>query len=203
MALLNYTQVLPFAGDLVTTTGKAALKSDGTQGLAMYVAPAVGGAAVSTSNPLPVGGNVGVISAVPTTAAGAYLAGDVVGTLMTFAASTLVAGGSGLIQAVTVASKLALTSAMDLVLFDAEPTNSSFTDNGALAVNVLDLSKVIGVVHITDWTNLGTPGVAQANNLALPYTLVGTSLYGVLVARAGLTLTGVADFMAELRLVRN
>lgn len=171
--------------------------------LTLVTPDGTGAAPVSATNPIPTGGNVGIISAVPTTAAGAYLAGDVIGTLMAFATSTLVAGGSGLIQAVTVASKLALTAAMDLVLFNAEPTNSTFTDNGALAVNVLDFSKVIGVVHITDWTNLGTPGVAQANNLALPYSLVGTSLYGVLVARAGVTLTGAADFTAALRVIRN
>lgn len=162
-----------------------------------------GAAPVSPSNPVPVGGNVGVVSAVPTTAAGAYASGDVIGTKMTFAASTLAAGGSAMVQAVTVNSKTAQTTAMDLILFNADPTNSTFTDNAALAVDVADFSKVIGVVHITDWTNLGTPAVAQANNLALPFTLAATSLYGVLVALAAITLGSASDFSASLRLVRN
>lgn len=149
------------------------------------------------------GGNVAVPTAVPTTAAGAYASGDVIGTKMTFTSAVIAAGGSGLIQAAMINSKTAQTTAVDLILFNADPSNSTFTDNAALSVNAADFDKVIGVAHITDWTSLGTPSLAQANNLAMPYTLAGTSLYGVLVARAAITLGSASDFSTALRVIRN
>ena len=204
MAVVNYTQVLPFAGDLVTTTAKATLKSDGTQGLAMYVAPAVGGAAVSSTNPLPTGGNIIAISQSPTVSASpAYSSGDVIGAKLTFAAAVLAAGGSGLVQSVTIDCKSAQTGAMDLILFNADPSASTFTDNAALAVNAADFDKVVAVVHISDWTNLGTPSFAQGQNLAMPFTLVGPSLFGVLVARSTPTLGSTSDLTISANVIRN
>ncbi len=150
------------------------------------------------------GGNVAVISQSPTVSASpAYSTGDVIGTKLTFAASVLAAGGSGLIQAVTLNCKSAQTGAMDLVLFNADPAASTFTDNAALAVNAADFDKVVGVIRLNDWTNLGTPSACQANNLALPFALVGTSLFGVLVARSTPTLGSTSDVTISMRVIRN
>ena len=150
------------------------------------------------------GGNVIVISQSPTVSASpAYSTGDVIGTKLTFDAAVLAAGGSGLVQAVQINCKSAQTGAVDLVLFNADPSASTFTDNAALAVNAADFNKVIGVVHVTDWTNLGTPSVAQAGNIALPFTLASTALYGVLVARSTPTLGSTSDLTIGLRVIRN
>jgi hypothetical protein len=144
---------------------------------------------------------VAVINDVPTTAAGAYIAGDVIGTKLTFASAILANGGASIVQAVTINSKVALTAAVDLVLFNSNPA-STFTDNQALSLDAADFDKVVGVVHITDWTNLGTPSVAQAHNLALPFTSDSTNLRGVLVARAGLSLSSASDLKVSVRLFR-
>jgi len=150
------------------------------------------------------GGNVIAIAQSPTVSASpAYSTGDVIGTKLTFAASVLAAGGSGLVQSVNIDCKSAQTGAMDLVLFNADPAASTFTDNAALAVNAADFDKVVGVVHITDWTNLGTPSFAQAQNLALPFTLAATSLFGVLVARSTPTLGSTSDLTISVNVIRN
>lgn len=186
MAVMNYTQVIPLAGSVVSTTGKAALKSDGSEALAIETVA-----------------NVGVSSQTPTTSASPdYASGEVIGSKLTFANAVLAAGETALLQAVTVNCKVANTSALDLILFNADPSASTFTDNAALDVNVDDLGKVIGVVHITDWTSLGTPATGQAKNEALPFSLAGTALYGVLVARGAVNLAGTSDITVSVRLVR-
>jgi len=172
--------------------------------LTLVNAAGTGAAPVSPSNPVPVGGNIGAISQSPTVSASpAYSTGDVIGTKLTFAAAVLAAGGSGLVQSVNIDSKSAQTGAMDLILFNADPSSSTFTDNAALAVNAADFDKVLGVVHVTDWTNLGTPSFAQAQNLALPFTLAATSLFGVLVARSTPTLGSTSDLTISVNVIRN
>lgn len=53
MAVSNFSAVPPYAGVLVTTTGKATPKSDGTEGLAIYTIAADGtGAPVATYTPI-------------------------------------------------------------------------------------------------------------------------------------------------------
>jgi hypothetical protein len=132
----------------------------------------------------------------------AYTSGDVIGGKLTFSSAVPAAGGAALMQAVTINCKSAQTGAMDLILFNADPTATTFTDNAALAVNAADQSKVIGVVKISDWTNLGTPSVAQANNLALPLVLPTTSLFGVLVARSAPTLVSTSDLTIVTRIIQ-
>jgi hypothetical protein len=172
--------------------------------LTLITTDGAGAAPVTASNPLPTGGNVVVITQSPTVSSSpAYSTGDVIGTKLTFAAAVLAAGGSGLVQAVQINCKSAQTGAVDLILFNADPSASTFTDNAALAVNAADFDKVIGVVHIADWTNLGTPSVAQAGNLAVPFSLVATSLFGVLVARSTPTLGSTSDITVGLRVIRN
>lgn len=167
---------------------------------------------VTAANPLPVaqqasevylgknGGDVLSASVTPTVSTTAYTAGDVIGAKMTLASLARVAAGSGLIQSVLLHSKSAQTGAVDLLLFSADPSASTFTDNLALALNAADFDKLIGVVHLTDWTNLGTPSIAQGHGLGIPFKLpAGTTIYAVLVARATPTLASTSD----LKLVVN
>jgi len=141
------------------------------------------------------------INAVPTVSASpAYSVGDVVGTKMTFTGIAIRAAGAGIIQEVTVNCKSAQTAELDLILFKADPSSSTFTDNAALAVNSADFDKVLAVIHLADWTNLGTPSTCQGTNLSLPFRLAsGTAVYGVLVARAALTLGSTSDLSVDLR----
>jgi hypothetical protein len=147
------------------------------------------------------GGDVLVTSVTPVVSTTAYATGDVIGSKLTLANAARIAGGAGIIQSVTLHCKSAQTGAVDLLLFAADPSASTFTDNGALAVNAADFDKLIGVVHITDWTSLGAAiSIAQAQAIGMPFDLpAGTSLYAVMVARSTPTLASTSD----LKLVVN
>lgn len=148
------------------------------------------------------GGDVLSGAQVPTTAAGAYASGDVIGTKMTFASMARIAAGSGILQSLVLHSKVALTGAVDVLLFSADPTASTFTDNAAVNVNVADFDKLIGVVPLTSWVSLGTPSFAQAHGIGMAFDLpAGQSLYAVLVARAAATLSTVDDLKLALNVI--
>ncbi len=162
--------------------------------------------AYSYGAPVEVVGGVRVVSVTPTVEAGAYAAGDVIGGKMTFAnavrTSNGAAGGTGLIQSITVATKATTTSAqIDVLLFNADPSASTFTENGAIAVNATDMANLIGVVHVTDWTSCGTPSVGFGGSLAIPFSLAGTSLYAVMVTRGAITPASTSDLIVTVRVV--
>lgn len=145
------------------------------------------------------------------TAGSAYASGNAVGGLMTLAGAARALGTyagapatSGLLQSVFVNSKSLQTTQMDLVLFNANPTTTTCTDKTAIAVSAADFDKVRGVVHITDWTSLGTPSIGQALNLAMPYALINiTTMFACLVTRATPTFTAATDISVGFGLLRN
>jgi len=152
-----------------------------------------------------VGGTTAVATATPTVSTTAYASGDVIGAKLTFANIGRVAAGTGLIQDVTILCKSAQTFACDLVLFKADPTNSTFTDNAALAVHASDLPNVIGAIPISTWTNLGTPSIAQASQLARAYALASgvTSMFGVLVSRGTPNLASTSDITVVVKALQD
>ncbi|WP_066723561.1 hypothetical protein [Sphingomonas pituitosa] len=132
----------------------------------------------------------------------AYASGNVVGGLLTFTGAARTPAGAGLIQAASVLSKSVQTAALDLLIFSANPTASTFNDKAAVAINAADTDKLVGVIHLTDWSALGTASIAQAVAVGLPFKLAaGTSLYGVLVARAAMALASTSDLTPSLRII--
>ena len=177
--------------------------------------------AVTSGSPLPVTaaipasevhlGNLSSPSAVvvtqtPTITIGSYVTGNVVGGLLTFAGVARAVGLDGLVQMVIINSKVTTSAtSFDLILFHTNPAASTFTDKVGLSVNVADFDKIIGVVHISDWTNLGSCSFAQALNLAMPYKLASgsTTAYGVLVARSAPTFASTSDIEVALKVLPN
>ena len=155
----------------------------------------------TTNNVIAGGATVNPI-ATPVITAGLYATGTVIGGLMTFANAARVS--SGRLDLVTINCKSSQTLAMDFVLFEANPTGSTITDKSAISIAVSDIGKVIGVVHITDWVNLGTPSIATAVGVNLPFVITsGTSLYGVLVARSAPTFSSTSDIIVELTILQD
>jgi hypothetical protein len=160
---------------------------------------------VTRTNLLPVGGSIaGPVVAQTVTASSAYTSGNAVGGLMTVPAAFL-GSGSGLIQSVVVNTKSAQTTAMDVVLFSANPTGSTCTDKTAFSVVAADFSKVIGVAHVTDWTSLGTPSTGQSQTLAIPITVGAgvTTFYACLVTRSTPTYTATTDVAVTFGIPQN
>lgn len=137
----------------------------------------------------------------PAVSTAAYAAGDVVGGKMSFGSMARTHNGAGLLQTVLAFFGSSQTAILDLLVFHTDPTASTFTDNDPLAVALADFDKLVGVIHLSDWTNLGSRSVVQADNLSKAYKLANTTLFGVLVTRSAMTLASTADVEIALRAV--
>lgn len=145
-----------------------------------------------------------IISTTPTVTAGAYTTGMVVGGKLSLSSAARFAAGSGIIQTVTVSKKTALTAPYDVYFFHTDPTNSTFTDNAALALNVVDIPYLAGVVHCTDLVDNGTPKTLQAHNVALPFKLAtGTTLFAVAVIRGAETLASTSALIINVSVLQD
>lgn len=141
-------------------------------------------------------------AAPPTVTAAAYAAGNVIGGKFTLPNAARLAAGAGLIQAATLLSKTATTAAIDMVIFSADPSTSTLTDKANPVIAAADLDKIVGVIHLTDWSAIGTISVAQNVAVGLPFRLpAGTSLYAVLIARAAITPGSTADLLPAVRII--
>ncbi len=147
-----------------------------------------------TEHPRPVGGVTDIIKPTdPTVSNGtAYVAGDVIGAKITLSGAIRGTGYTALLSSIVAKAEDTVTaSAIDVLIFDADPTGSTFTDNAALAVVDGDLAKLIGAVTLDKAVTVNASGnstLVQATNINLPVKGDDTNkLYVVLVARAAIT----------------
>ncbi len=156
------------------------------------------------SNPAPFGGQIAVNSQVPAVTTSAYSAGQAMGGLLQWTGLTRGSGKSGILQMVVITCKTVQTTPLDLLFFHTNPSSTTVTDHGTFSLNAADYDKISGVVHITDWTSLGTSCIGQSLNLALPFRTDPTvvDLYGVLIARGALTLGSTTDLRVTVKVVQ-
>lgn len=193
------------ANPLPVTGGGVAVPT-GPAGTPNTAVQTVQGITGGTPQPVTAGGYTSLVQVTPTVQAAAYAAGQCVGGLITLAAAGRLAAGSGLLQAVTASFISGVLPSLDVVIFSASPTGSTTADRGALAVATADLAKIVGVVHLTDATLLGTaaPSFVQGEQQAMPFKLpAGTSLFASVVTRTAITLTSVADMVVSANLLQD
>jgi hypothetical protein len=143
-----------------------------------------------------VGGATVVVEVTPTVSTSAYAAGDLIGTKLTFTDAARVAGGSGVVLSAALTDLDKQDKETDLILFDTNPSNTTFTDNAAFDVHDTDLLDVIGVVtfDVADYTDFSDNSVATDKNLGIGFNLTsGQDLYGALIARGTPTYSTTAD----------
>lgn len=145
-----------------------------------------GTATAAGQNPI---GNVGGINKRvcynPTVTNGTYAANVVMGGLDT-AANLFTSTGTGVIQSVELDFTTAQTVAFKLYYFEANPSNSTWTDHSAAAINATDSLVVGGYVSLSNAdSGLGSSNtVYSAIGLGIPYSPAGTNGYFVLVPTA-------------------
>lgn len=142
------------------------------------------------------------ISVTPTIqTAGAYTTGYCLGSKLTIASATRIAAGSGTIQSIALADKNKQGIAVDVILFDADPSGSTFTDNAAATIVDADLLKILGVVSLVagDYIAFADNSVAVKRDLNIGFKLAsGSSLYAVLVTRGTPTYASVSDLVLKV-----
>lgn len=178
---------------------------DGVYALLQASEMTQGGAALSATNPVPTSGRTAQVSATPTiTAAGIYAAGDLVGGKLSFSSAVRSAGGGGMLHTVTITDLGKQDAVLDLVLFDSDPSGTTFTDNDPLDVADADLTKIVGVVQVLTYTDFNDNSVACEPAAGIVFKLAsGTTLYGALVARTAPTYASTSDLTVRLGILQN
>lgn len=151
-------------------------------------------------------GNVGrasnVLDVALTVQAAAYATGEVIGGKITLTNAVARDGATALLQSVQLCSKADLTVDFDLILFSADPSATTFSENNAVAIDPADAAKVLGVVALTSRKDLGTPVVVTAANVGLVLKSAADSrnLYACLVVRGAHTPGSTSDLTLRLGL---
>lgn len=120
----------------------------------------------------------------------AYADGDLVGTgAIEIANAVRTGGGSGMLVSVVLQDLTKQDAALDVILFDANPTGTTFTNNSALDIADADITKIIGHVSVaaSDYTDFNDNSVATKTQIALPVEASGTdntSLYFCLISNS-------------------
>ena len=134
-----------------------------------------------------------VLTVTPTIDTAAYATGELMGSSEISLSPAVLQNGtrpaSGVIQSVVIIDEDAQEINIDVYFFDAEPSNTTFTDQAAFAPTDADLDALIGVAAVTDWRSTSTNSIGQVHNLGMAFELAASSdtLYAVLVTRGAPT----------------
>jgi len=155
-------------------------------------------------------GDIQAIEVTPTVTAGAYSANDFVGGKMTFSNAVSLGGqgefgGGGVSVSAVVTDEGKQNAALTLVLFDADPTGTTVTDNGAATVADADLAKIIGTVSLSTYVSFADNSVTSSGALGLPFKLAlsANDLYGFLMTTGTPTYTSTSDIVVKLGILQN
>lgn len=146
-----------------------------------------------------VAGHLATVAVTPTvSAAPAYSTGDAMGGTQTVATVTRADGKTGYVTDIEIISKVAISSAIDIFVFNASPSGSTTTDNGAFALAAADMSKMCGHARIDTWRACGGTYVAGRVECRIPlHGLAADDFYAVLVVRGTETLGSTSDLVVK------
>jgi hypothetical protein len=143
------------------------------------------------------------LSASPTVDTAIYASGDLIGGKLSFTSAVLASAGGGEILNCLLADQAKQDAEIDLVLFDADPTGTTFTDQAALDIADADLTKIIGIYRFSDYADFADNAIAQVT-LASGFKLAsGTTLFGALVSRGTPTYVAGTDVTVRISVIQN
>lgn len=146
------------------------------------------------------------INATPTIDTNIYASGDLLGTKLTFAGAAKEGVGSGTIHTVVISDLDKESANVDLIIFNSNPSATTFSNNSALDIDDADLSKIACVISITTHATFNDNGVSYANGTNCVFEIADAStptLYGALVVRATPTYTTAADITVRLSILQD
>lgn len=146
-----------------------------------------------------VGGNLVTVSNTPTVSASpAYTPGDVMGGVQTISTVLRASAKTGYVTYVEIISKAALTSPIDIFIFNATPSGSTTTDNAAFALAAADMSKMCGHTRIDTWRGCGGNYVSGFSECRIPlHGMTGQDFFAVMVVRGAETLGSTTDLVVK------
>lgn len=137
------------------------------------------------------------VTVTPTVTNGAYSAGDIMGALMSFRVGV---NNAVIVNEIVVMIKAAVTPTLNFVLFTADPSATTQTDNAAYSLNAGDAFKVRKTIPVTTLYDHGTPNEYSSGqiNLVVAPTSGTDKLYGLLIDGTGVTLTSTSDIQVRM-----
>lgn len=138
------------------------------------------------------GGYTDQISPTITVSTSTYAAGDVVGGVLTLVNAVRASGSTAVLQSLFLQDLSNQKPALDIFIYNANPTAGTYTDNGAFPINTTDLAKQIRRISIatSDWGTTGTIATADLSLGGKILKAVGsTNLYAVFVVGGSSTPT--------------
>jgi hypothetical protein len=135
----------------------------------------------------------------------AYTAGDAVGAKRTLANAVRVSGGTGIIDSIVLLDRANQKAGMELLIFDADPTNATITDNAAFVYSTDDL-KVIARITIgaSDYVTLNSKAIACLRGLGIAFkTNATTSLFAALVTTGTPTFAATTDVQLTVGILQD
>ncbi len=153
-----------------------------------------------------VGGYTKIVEATPAVEATPdYSAGDLLGGKIIFANAVRGSGHhSGVIQSVVITDLDKQSINIDVLFFDTDPSNSTYTENGAHDVHDTDILNLVGVALVSDWKAFSDNSAGQALNLGIPFDLgTGTILYAVMIARGTINLGSTSSITLRVSILQD
>ncbi len=168
-----------YAADVIAHFEDAAGKVPGDVG---YVGPVVQSGASK------------IITPAITVSADAYAAGKCVGGKLTLTDAVRVSGGSGVLQNITVLDASATEPAFEILIFNADPTAATLTDQAAIALST-DVAKVIHriPVYTSDYTTVAGVSIADVNVGKVVQAVGSDNLYACIAATAAHDFAATTD----------
>ena len=150
-------------------------------------------------------GSVGINAERPTISTGIYASGDCIGGKITFDdmggpdVSTGRAGHGGLIQSVCLADRAKQDANIDVIIFGADPSATTFTDNGPLTIADADLDKIVAIVSLTSYIDFVDNSFAGISGLAIPYfSNTDGNVFVAMVVRGAPTYVAITDLFLSI-----
>ena len=145
-----------------------------------------------------------VSTSTPVCDTGIYASGDLIGGKLTLSNVLEMSGGGGVIHSVVVADKAKQNSALDIVIFDSDPSATTFTDQSALTIADADLLKIVGIIPIaaTDYRSFADNSCADLKSVGLIVKGSATStLYACVVSRGTPTYASASDLQLKIKIL--
>lgn len=143
-----------------------------------------------------VSGNTVNISVIPVITSGVYHANDVVGSgYQTIANASRLSGKPTTLQSLVITDLGMQNASLYIFLFSQPPTSGTYTDNSECDIDDTDLGYCVGVIFTSagTWVSAKDNSVFTMNNIGLPITPSGTSLYAIVKCAAAPTFTSTSD----------
>jgi hypothetical protein len=90
---------------------------------------------------------------------------------------------------------------MHVILFDQDPSNTTFTDNAAFDIADADMSKVCGFASLSTYTQLNDNSYGYVAALNMPIPLRSGQLYAAFVAQAAGTYVATTDLAPSFEFI--